>query len=106
MPTPTPQEFGGKFGLVLFAMHAVDTLGLLRGACGPFMGHCVIKITKTATFLISKLDLVQNRVFPPCAQPIFGLWLPQDPKNRGSAFFLAHKGGPYDSKSPPHVPGS
>ena len=76
MPTPTPQEFGGKFGLVLFAMHVNNPLGLLRGAFGPFLGHCAPEIAKTVTVLISKLDLVQNRVFPPTARPIFGLWLP------------------------------
>ena len=76
MPTPTPQEFGGKFGLILFAMHVVDTLGLLRGACGPFMGHCAPKIAKTVTYLTSKLDSGKKRVSLPTAQPIFGLCLP------------------------------
>ena len=49
--------FGAKLGLVLFSMHVAGTLVLLRGVAGPFMGHCVLKIDKTATYLTSELDL-------------------------------------------------
>ena len=52
-------------------IHVTDPLGLLWGAFGPCLGHCAPKIAKTVTYLISKLDLVQNRAFPPTAQPNF-----------------------------------
>ena len=76
MLNPNPGVFWAKLGLILFGMHVPDPLDLLRGAFGPFLGHCAPEIAKTVTVLISKLDLVQNRVFPPTARPIFGLWLP------------------------------
>ena len=57
MPKPNPGVFWAKFRLVLFSMHAADTLVLLRGVAGPFMGHCVLKIDKTAAYLTSELDL-------------------------------------------------
>ena len=49
--------FGANLGFVLFEIDVVDTLGLLRGVDGPFMGHCVLKIDKTAAYLTSELDL-------------------------------------------------
>ena len=49
--------FGAKLGLVLFKIDAAGTLVLLRGAFGPLMGHCVLKIDKTAAYLTSELDL-------------------------------------------------
>ena len=52
MPKPNPRVSGVKLGLVLFGMHAADALGLLRGASGPFMGHCAMKIEKITTILI------------------------------------------------------
>ena len=57
MPKPNPRVFGAKLWRVLFGIDAADTLGLLRGVDGPFMGHCALKIEKTATYLISELDL-------------------------------------------------
>jgi hypothetical protein len=57
MPKPNPGVFWAKFRLVLFSMHAAGTLVLLRGAFGPLMGHCVLKIDKTAAYLTSELDL-------------------------------------------------
>ena len=71
--------FGAKLGLFLLRIDAANAPGLLRGAFGAFMGHCVPKIKKSVTCLISELDLVENRVSPPCTQPIFGVWLPCDP---------------------------
>ena len=49
--------FGANFGFVLFGIDAVGTLVLLRGALGPLMGHCALKIDKTALYLTSELDL-------------------------------------------------
>ena len=63
VPRPNPPVFGVNLGLVLFGMHAADAMGLLRGASGPFMGHCAMKIEKITTILISGLDLAQNHVF-------------------------------------------
>ena len=57
VPNPNPRGFGAKLGLVLFGIDAVDTLGLLRGAFGPLVDRCVLKIDKTATYLVSELDL-------------------------------------------------
>ena len=57
MPKPNPGVFWAKFRLVLFSMHAADALGLLWGVDGPFMGHCFLKIDKTAAYLTSELDL-------------------------------------------------
>ena len=57
MPKPNPRVFGVKLGLVLFGMHVVGALVLLRGAFGPLMGHCALKIDKTALYLTSELDL-------------------------------------------------
>ena len=57
-----------------------DTLGLLRGAFRAFLGHCAPEIAKTTTYLVSELDLVQNRVFPPTAQPILRYFDPMGPK--------------------------
>ena len=57
MPNPNPRVFGAKLGLVLFELDVPNTLGLLRGAFGPLVGRCVLKINKTAAHLISELDL-------------------------------------------------
>ena len=65
MPKPNPRVSGVKLGLVLFGMHAADALGLLRGASGPFMGHCAMKIEKITTILISALDLRKSARSPP-----------------------------------------
>ena len=57
MLNPNPRVFGAKFGLFSFGIDAPGTLGLLRGAFGPLMGHYALKIDKTATYLTSELDL-------------------------------------------------
>ena len=57
MPKPNPRVFGAKLWRVLFGIDAADTLGLLRGVDGPLMGRCFLKIDKTATYLVSELDL-------------------------------------------------
>ena len=79
MLKPDPGVVVGKLGLYLFGIDVADTVALLFCACGPCLGHCAPKIAKTVTYLISKLDLVQNHGFPLTAQPIFGLCLPWDP---------------------------
>ena len=57
MPKPNPGVLGDKLGLVLFGIDVTGTLVLLRGAFGPLVGHCVLKIDKTAAYLTSELDL-------------------------------------------------
>ena len=57
VPNPNPGVFWAKFRLVLFSIDAVDTLVLLRGVAGPFMGRCALRIDKTAAYLTSELDL-------------------------------------------------
>ena len=57
MPKPNPRVFGANLGFVLFGIDAAGTLVLLQGAFGPLMGHCALKIDKTALYLTSELDL-------------------------------------------------
>ena len=57
MPKLNPRVFGANLGFILFGIDVVDTLGLLRGVAGPFMGHCALKIHKTALYVTSELDL-------------------------------------------------
>ena len=70
---------GAKLGLVLLRIDTAGTVGLPWGAFGAFMGHRVPKIHKLVTYLISEVDLVESRVFPPGTQPAFGVWLPCGP---------------------------
>ena len=52
MLNPNPGVFWPKLGLVLFAIHVADPLGLLQGAFGPFLGGCAPEIAKTATISV------------------------------------------------------